>query len=189
MKNNFSHTRFIKIALLLAVCGYFVFYKGYYLKSDSQFVLYQISITLSGILFGVLGIWVSTVYNESWGKFISGGRGEQDEAKVEIKYLIEPMFMSIVCIVASIGFFIMRFELAENFSLSVEHKRTLLKLSFSLYMIITLVQLGFLFVIFKPLFSLLRKIRSVSSQRDSRSRRFGKTSSHTTKSQDSEAEL
>lgn len=137
---------------------YIPFCRDLYLSSNSLSKLFEISITISSILFGVLGIWVSTVYSESLTAFTTGTKDEKNEAIGNLEILIIPLLFSLFCILIGVFFFIFKSQLIENFKLFYEFKVVLLKFSFTVYCITTFIQFWYLASIFKPILSLSFKM-------------------------------
>lgn len=141
--------------LLIVGCLYFIVFKDFYLRLESIESLYEISITISSILFGVLGIWVSIVYADSFSSFIKGSSNERRSSIANIKVLFKPLFYSILCILLGVLFFIVDFQVRENCPDCYLHKDIFLKVGLVIYLLITLVQFWYIISIFRPLIELI----------------------------------
>lgn len=150
--------RYVFWLLFIVVAIYLPFFRDLYISADSLDKLFQISITISSILFGVLGIWISTVYGESLSVFIKGDKTDRNDAINNVEILIIPLLFSFLCILVGVCFFIFKVQLSENFDLCLDIKVFLLQFSFTIYCLTTALQFWYLTSIFKPLLSLSFKM-------------------------------
>lgn len=171
-KKNWLSKRIVFWLCLILIGTYFPFVKDYFVSSGSLDRLFEISITISSILFGVLGIWISTVYGDSLSSFVKGNTEEKNEAIKNLEVLIVPLLLSFLCIVVGVMFFMVKAQLTENFDLNDETKIFLLKLSFTLYFLTTALQFWYLTSIFKPLLGLSYKLERDKIQNRTKAQYF-----------------
>ncbi|WP_026952899.1 hypothetical protein [Algoriphagus mannitolivorans] len=120
--------------------------------------LFEISIVVSSILFGVLGIWLSSIYGESI-KILFQNIADIDSSSIinEIKRLFYPLFFSFFSISISLLFFCLQIFKSNLEFISIN--KTILKIIvLSVFNGITLLQICYLSLIFSPLLKVLKKL-------------------------------
>ncbi len=121
--------------------------------------LFEISLVVSSILFGVLGIWLSTVYNESLKVFLKKDSSIEDLKTIngEIKRLLYPLFFSFISVSCSLLYFtsLLFVDEVKNLNFNYTYLKTI---SVCIYIFITFFQINFLTIIFKPLLEVFTSI-------------------------------
>lgn len=131
-----------------------------FLSVDKISILYQISLTVSTILFGVLGIWISSVYNTSLTSFEFKDTESSEKSLAAMDYLINPLIFSVVNIVFCILFYIIS-SILDNMELSINLKVNLLKVSTYICYYFLLLQCWFVLSVFSPFFRLKLELKKM----------------------------
>lgn len=165
--------KWLKIILnLLIFAGFFLLWNCYdhFLNLERLTRLFEINLTSSTILFGVLGIWVSSVYGTNISFVYSQGIEKNTEALSNINFLINPLLFSVGNISICIMFFLSQSILS---SISIENLNKVFLLKISTYTsYYLLLCLGwFIFKAFAPFFKLrfeIQKLIAKSKMADNR---------------------
>lgn len=129
--------------------------------------LFEISLVVSSILFGVLGIWLSTVYNDSLKVYLRNDSSIDDLKSVnnEIKRLLYPLFFSFISVSCSLLYFTSLLFVDEIKTINFNHSY-LKTLAVFIYIFITFFQINFLTIIFKPLIEVFTSILSETNYKN-----------------------
>lgn len=130
-----------------------IFVRNIYIPLSLVTKFFEISITVSSILFGVIGIWLSSVYNEGFKAILSKNIQDKSAVSKEIKQLLNPLLCSIASIIFCLFFFI-SLAIVKDFCLTIQIKKILLQISTSIFVILSSYQIKYLFVILIPLLSM-----------------------------------
>lgn len=138
-------------------------YYDHFLKPDNLSKLFEINLSTSTILFGVLGIWISSVYGTNISSIYSQGLDKNTEALSDINFLINPLLFSVSNIFICLLFFLFK-SILTSIYIDWLDKVFLLKLStyISYYLILCLG--WFIFKAFAPFFKLRFEVQKLISK-------------------------
>lgn len=162
--------KYSHIFISLTLIG-IIWYNNLYIPLTLVSKLYEISITVSSILFGVLGIWLSSIYSEGFKLLLESKFEEKEVIRNEIKILINPLLCSIISIILGLLFFI-GLSLAIDWNLQPYIKFALLKISTSVFIFVSFFQIKYLGTILYPIINLEWVLNIKNSQEKNLKNRF-----------------
>lgn len=136
---------------------------NHFLRADNLSKLFEINLSTSTILFGVLGIWISSVYGTNISSIYSQGLDKNKEALSDINFLINPLLFSVLNIFICLLFFLCK-SILSSIEIEWLDKIFILKLAtyISYYLIICLG--WFIFKAFTPFFKLRFEVQKLISK-------------------------
>lgn len=135
----------------------------HFLVPENLSKLFEINLSTSTILFGVLGIWISSVYGTNISSIYSQGLDKNKDALSDINFLINPLLFSVLNIFICLLFFLFKSILS---SIDIEWLDKILVLKLTTYISYYLIVcLGwFIFKAFTPFFKLRLEIQKLISK-------------------------
>jgi len=116
-------------------------YVGHKISGSQQLELYKHLVSISAIIFGVMGAWLSLLKIELMEGIKNASRDEDGDSHVDkAKTLIQPMTASVLIIIVSVLYFFI-YTVSTKFNFSVDQVYWSRTISFTLLAFLTMWQL------------------------------------------------